>query len=500
MKQAEDSQPGALAATTKNQQTDDSARNNRVIWLLVIATFVVILNETVMSVAIANLATSFAITELSAQWASTAFMLTMAVVIPVTGWLLQRLATRQIFIIAMSLFSVGTLVAIVAPTFSVLILGRVVQAAGTAVMMPLLMTTLMMLVPQEHQGQMMARVSMTISVAPALGPTIGGYILDWFAHWQALFIFMAPISITMLVVGIRLIENVTEGKQTRLDTPSIPLAAIGFGGLVFGLTGFAEHSAHLGSGAAITGIWVPVGAGILALAAFVARQVALQRSDRALLDLRTLNSKNFTFAALLMIVNMVVLFGCIMLLQLYLQRGLGLPVNVAGMVVLPGGLAMGLLAPTVGRLYDRFGPRPLMVPGAVLVSASLWTFTSFGTETSMYLVAAVYVLLSVGLACLFTPLFTAGLGSVEPRFYSHGSAIFGTVQQLAGGIGTALFVTIMSGVMAAQTTAGVNAVHAQVAGIHTAFVVGASVSLVSIALAFLVKRPQAVSGVVAGHH
>ncbi len=188
-----------------------------------------------MGVAIPHLVTDLGITIEQAQWLTTAFMLTMAVVIPITGFLLQRFATRPIFIAAMSLFSTGTLIAALAPGFEVLLLARVVQASGTAIMMPLLMTTLMTLVAPADRGRFMGRVSTVISVAPAIGPTISGLILTYLS-WRYMFWLVLPIALVMLVIGIRRVENVSEPRVIPIDVFSVVLSAFGFGGLVYGLS------------------------------------------------------------------------------------------------------------------------------------------------------------------------------------------------------------------------------------------------------------------------
>ncbi|MGL4176248.1 MAG: MFS transporter, partial [Dermatophilaceae bacterium] len=197
---------------------------------LVAATFTVILNETVMVNAIPRLMTEFDVTARAAQWLSTAFMLTMAVVIPVTGWFLHRVTTRAAFVVAMSVFATGTVVCALAPAFWVLVGGRVVQAAGTAVMMPLLMTTLMTVVAERDRGRVMGNVTLAISVAPALGPALSGVILG-VAGWRWLFVVVLPVVALVSVAGVRRLENVGETHASTIDWASVVLAALGFGGL-----------------------------------------------------------------------------------------------------------------------------------------------------------------------------------------------------------------------------------------------------------------------------
>jgi DHA2 family lincomycin resistance protein-like MFS transporter len=473
------------------------ARNNRVIWLLLASAFVVILNETIMGVAIPHLVVDLDISISAAQWLTTAFMLTMAVVIPITGFLLQRFATRPIFIAAMGLFSAGTLIAALAPGFEVLLVARVVQASGTAIMMPLLMTTIMTLVLPSDRGRIMGRVSTVISVAPAIGPTISGLILS-FLTWRFMFWLVLPIALVMLVIGIRRVENVSEPRVIPIDVFSVVLSAFGFGGIVYGLS--LVGGVVSGTSSSAAPMWIALAVGVLGVATFIWRQLALQRHDRALLDLRTFQSKNFAISVGLMTIMMAALFGTIILLPIYLQNVLHLAPIFTGLLLLPGGLTMGLFGPTVGRLYDRFGPKPLLVPGAIGVSAVLWSLTLVTDQTSPWLLLVAHIVLSVALAFMFTPLFTSALGSVEPRLYSHGSAIVGTVQQVAGAAGTALFVTILAAQTATVAATGASVEVATASGIRAAFLVGAILSLAAIVGAFFVRKPaDMMAGAPAAH-
>lgn len=460
-----------------------AARNRLVISILLVSTFVVFLNETIMSVAIPKLMQSLGVPASAAQWLTTAFLLTMAVVIPVTGFLLQRLDTRPIFLLAMSLFSVGTLVAALAPGLEVLIVARVIQASGTAIMMPLLMTTVMTLVPPETRGKTMGNISIVMSVAPAIGPTISGIILNYL-HWRWMFILVLPIALGALVLGARRMVNVTTPRYAPLDLPSVVVSAFAFGGLVYGLSNLGLPDAPIPG-------WISLAVGIVAMAAFVWRQLRLQHRDAALLDLRVFGSRNFTVSIVMMAIAMSALFGTIILLPIYLQDVLGMTTLETGLLLLPGGLLMGLLGPRVGRLYDRHGPTVLLVPGMIVVSLVLWAMTLLGPTTWFGYILAGHVVMSIGFALLFTPLFTVSLSSVPPRFYSHGSALLGSVQQVAGAAGVALFVALMTIRTAALAAGGAAPKVALSGGITTGFLCGAVLSLFAIAAAFFIRRaPQ----------
>ncbi|TQM13604.1 DHA2 family efflux MFS transporter permease subunit [Pseudonocardia kunmingensis] len=457
------------------------SRNRLVIRVLLVSAFVVVLNETVMSVALPVLMTELQVEASVGQWLTAGFLLTMSVVIPVTGFLIRRVPTRTLFATAMVLFGAGTLLAAVAPGFGVLLAGRVVQATGTAIMMPLLMTTVMTLVPVARRGALMGNVAIVMSMAPAIGPTVSGMVLDLFG-WRYIFWLMLSIALAVLVLGLRLITNVGETTAAPIDVVSVVLSALGFGGLVYGLSSLG-HS----GGTSPVMVWAAFAVGVVGVVAFVARQLVLQRADRALLDLRAFCSRTFTVAGVMMMLTMAALLGTAILLPIYLQSVLMLEPLTTGLLLLPGGLLMGVLGPVVGRLYDRFGARRLLVPGTVAASAALWSGTLFTAGSSLLQVVGFHLLLSVGLALVFTPLFAAGLGAVPPKLYPYGSAIFSTVQQLAGAAGVALLVSVLSVRSAALAAEGVPVVEQTAGGVHAAFLVAATLSLFSIVGAFLIR-------------
>lgn len=471
-------------------ETGTGVRDRLAVRLLLISTFVVILNETIMGVALPRLMSDLDIPASTAQWVTTAFMLTMAIVIPVTGFVIQRFTTRAVFLAAMTLFSLGTAICALAPGFDALIVGRVVQACGTAIMLPLLMTTVMTVTPPASRGRTMGNISIVISVAPALGPTISGLVLS-VLDWRWLFALVLPIALGALALGAVRLPNLTETRRARVDIGSVILSAVAFGGIVYGLSGLGA----VATTGITTSTWVSLGAGAVALVVFVLRQLQLQKVDDALLDLRTFSSSTFTISVGVMAISMMSLFGTLILVPLYAQTVLGLEALHTGLLLLPGGLIMGLLAPSVGRAYDRFGPRPLLVPGAIIVSASAWGFTLLGATSSPWLMLACHVTLSAGLALMFTPLFTSALGSLPMHLYSHGSAMVGTVQQVAGAAGTALFVTVLTAQSATLAAAGSGVVDATAGGIHAAFLVGAVISLAAIPAAFFVKAVPSPHGV-----
>ncbi len=471
------------APVTRSDEAAAMPRSSTaIIATLLVAAFVVILNETIMGVALPRLMTDLRISAQTVQWLTTAFLLTMAVVIPTTGFLLQRISTRQVFVLAMGLFSAGTLMAAVAPGFWLLLPARVVQASGTAMMIPLLMTTVLTLVPIHKRGVVMGNISIAISVAPAIGPTLSGVILH-FLPWRFMFVLVLPVALAALFFGARRLTNIGEVGRPTLDWLSVVLTIPAFGGLVYGLSQLGSDAE---SGPAVAIGFLVVGA--VCLLVFGWRQLRLARGGSPLLDLRAFTFAMFSLSLAVLCLGMLSLFGVIVLLPIYLQTIRGIGALETGLMLLPGGLLMGLLGPLIGRLFDRHGPKALTIFGGVLLTVAMWQFSRVGTDTPIPMLVGLHVTLSVGLACLFTPCFTTALNPLPPSLYSHGSAILATLQQVSGAAGTALLVAIMAARSLALRASGASEQAALTGGIQNAFGVAALISIAVVVCAAFLKN------------
>jgi DHA2 family lincomycin resistance protein-like MFS transporter len=444
---------------------------------LVGATFIVILNETIIINAVPRLTADFHISGRAAAWLTTAFMLTMAVVIPVTGWFLQRVTTRQAFALAMGIFAAGTLIAAVSPVYWLLLVARIIQASGTAVMMPLLMTTLMNVVPEHDRGRVMGNVTLAMSVAPALGPAVSGVLLD-LGSWRLIFATVLPLAVIIGVAGLRKLDNVGEPTAGSVDSLSVVISALGFGSLVYGLSLIGDHGAPVSPA-----VLIPLG--VVVLAVFVWRQLALQRGGSPLLDLRAFTHRTFALSIVLMSVAFMAFLSVLFLLPQYLQEARHLSTLQTGLLLIPGGLAMGLLGPRVGKVYDRVGGRPLVIPGALGILVALVLFTRVGVHTPYPVVLGMHVLMMVSLALVFTPVFTLGLGALPQHLYSHGSSLLGALQQVAGAAGAAVSVAVLSSRSSHLAALGANPATAFTGGMQRAFMVGAALSLIVVAIALV---------------
>ncbi|GAA1473457.1 DHA2 family efflux MFS transporter permease subunit [Corynebacterium felinum] len=420
-------------------------KEKQLLAVLVLTTTVMILNETVLAVALPAIMVDFAITESVAQWLTTGFMLTMASVIPMTGWVIERFSTRRVFFAAISLFFLGTVIAASAPIFAFLLAGRIIQATGTALVFPLLMTTVARVVPINQRGHIMGIVTVVIAVAPALGPTTSGVILRY-ASWHWVFLFMVPFVLLSAVAGFVLVRDFGPGRASSLDFYSIPLAAGGFGGLVYGLSTIGTVLST-----------VILGVALACIVAFVHRQRRLVDAGNPLLDLRTFENPTFRNALIIMALLLGMFLGSVTIIPIYLQKGLLVGTVVSGLVVMPGSLIQGLTGPKIGAIFDKVGLKPLLIPGVLLVTIatigmylttantdSLARYSFLEQPLAVSLVALCFILNALGLGLSMTPLMTTSLSVLPKNLYSHGSATIATLQQLAGAIGTAVLILALS--------------------------------------------------------
>lgn len=474
----------ATSSTKRDQQPRMSTKRvNLVIAVFVVSAMIMILNETILSVALPAIMEDFSVGADVVQWLTTGFMLVMAIVIPTTGFLLQRFGTRTLFLAALVLFIAGTVIAAVAPAFVCILLGRVIQAIGTAIVLPLLMTVTLTLVEPERRGMMMGINSIVMSVAPAVGPTLSGLILNSLT-WHWLFWLMVPIALVCLIAGFFLIVDIAEPVKIGFDILSVVLSALAFGGLVYGLSTIGQL---------VTGeSWIPVVAliaGAVFLAVFVRRQIVLSRSGKALLEMAPFGVLNFTLSVTVLSLAFATMLGTVIVLPLYMQSALLITALVTGLALLPGGLIQGLVSPFIGRIYDSVGPRPLVIPGALILLASqIWMHFGLSENTAVWTVIAMYVLFGIGMALVMTPMMTLSLAVLPKHLYGHGSAIVNTLQQLGGAAGTAILIAAMT--IGAKNSSATSMAAAQADGTSASFIAGGILAAIALVAALFIQAPQ----------
>lgn len=455
-----------------------------IITALIIGAFVAILNETLLANAIPDLMREFNAAASTIQWLSTAYMLVIGVLVPVTALLQLWFTTRQMFLAAMILFLVGTVLCAVSPVFGMLLVGRIIQALGTGLLLPIMMNTILAIYPPEQRGGAMGLMGLVIMFAPAIGPTISGFIIDSL-NWRWLFYLVLPLSLFSVLFAAVYLKNVSQVTKPKVDIMSIVLSTIGFGGIVYG---FSKAGGSGWSDPEV--IWTIVVGGI-ALLLLIWRQFTLKEP---LLNLRAFKYPMFSLVTVLMLVLMMTLFSTMTMLPLFMQNVLLLTALQSGLVLMPGSILNGIMAPISGKLFDKFGPRALVLPGLVLIVVSLWLFTGIDLETTKGTIITYHIILLIGISLVMMPAQTTGLNQLPQHLYPHGTAILNTLQQVSGAVGTALFISIMSSGTKRYMSHSGNpadpheAAQGLAAGLHDAFWVGFVISFVALALGFFLKR------------
>jgi len=465
-----------------------------IVAVLVVSTFTVILNEMLMVVALPRVMTDLDVSAATGQWLTTAYMLTMAVVIPATGFLTERYSMRTVFTLAMSLFTAGTLVAVLAPGFHMLLVARIIQAVGTAIVLPLSYTAVSTLVPETRRGSTLAFVTVASAAAPSIGPVVAGAILshlDW--HW--LFVAILPIAVGSLVLGNVMIRVPSTPRKVGLDALSLILSAAGFASLVYGLASFGEGAAQ-----AVVSPWTSLVVGAALVAAFIFRQVHLQKSERAQLDMRPFKIRTFSVCCVTMLCFMTAAFGVMTLIPIMLQTSYGLSPLQAGLFVMPGGITIAIVSALVGRMYDRVGPRPLVIAGALIIAVGQFHLSTLAPGTSIWLLLGAYLFIVIGQALMWSPLFAASLGVLSPHLLPHGSAIVNTLQQLVGAAGIAIAFSVMGTASAGYIQAGQPVAPALAHGAQWSFFVNSCFGLAALVAALFLPRKVAAASVLATTH
>ena len=439
--------------------------------VMLVGTFVAILNQTLLSAAVSKIMVDFNIGTNVAQWLTTIFMLTNAIMIPITAYLINRFTTRQLYITAMSIFTIGTIIAAISPNFTVLLIARVFQAAGAGILMPLTMNTLIDIFPKEKRGSAMGTVGIIISFAPAIGPTLSGIITDAFG-WHALFYLIIPIAMLDIIFAYFSLINVGEKEEHDLDIPSVILSTLG---VTFLLYGFSEAgSTGWNNMLIIASILV----GIIILVLFVIRQLKL---ENPLLNLRVFKNKVFVYACLISMIVFSSMIATEMLLPIYMQTGRHFSAIESGLLLLPGAIIMGIMSPITGRLFDKYGPVKLVTIGLSIMALSTIALVQLGNDTSIAYICIIYAIRMFGVSMALMPIITWGLKSVENKSIPDATASNNTLRQVAGSIGTAIFVTIQSGATKAVESQGAEI--ALIHGINVSFMASAFISVLAVIVA-----------------
>ncbi|HJF31863.1 MAG TPA: DHA2 family efflux MFS transporter permease subunit [Sporosarcina psychrophila] len=455
---------------------------------LIIGAFFAILNETLLNIALVTLMDEFSIPLTTVQWMATGFMLVMAIVIPVSALLLQWYTTRQLFLSTMIIFTIGTIISASAPTFSLLLVGRLIQAVGTGLLMPIIFNVFLLIYPPHKRGKIMGLVGLVIMFAPAIGPTLSGVIVEYLG-WRYLFIIVIPFALFSILFAYKYLINVSEVTKPKIDVLSIIFSTIGFGSIVYGFSSVGESA----EGFLSANVLIAIIAGVAGITLFVIRQLKL---EEPVMDLRVFKYPMFTHAVLMFLIIIMAMFASEIILPIYMQGPLALSAATAGLVLLPGSILNGIMSPFMGHLFDKFGPRVLMVPASLVLCGTMFMMSRLTTETSLWIVIVGYILLMLAVSAIMMPAETNGLNQLPKRLYPHGTAVMSTLQPVAGAIGVSVFISIMNArqlkfLQQSDTPTNPATVsEAMVAGVELVYFIAFAMSIVAVILAFIVYRAE----------
>ncbi|WML44016.1 DHA2 family efflux MFS transporter permease subunit [Neobacillus sp. PS3-40] len=402
--------------------------------VLMVGAFIAFLNNTLLNIALPTIMKDLKVEPSTVQWLATGFMLVNGILIPISAFLIQKFSVRRLFLAAMGLFTLGTILGGFAHVFPLLLAGRMIQASGSAIMMPLLMNVMLTSFPIEKRGTAMGVFGLVLMFAPAIGPTLSGWIVEHY-DWRMLFHFITPIAIIVILLGFFLLKDKKDKVDLRLDFISVLLSTVGFGGILYGFSSAGTD----GWDSPI--VYETLIVGVISLVTFIVRQL---KQDKPMLNFSIFKYPMFALSSTISMVVTMALFSGMLLLPIYVQTIRGISPIDAGLMLLPGAIIMAIMMPITGKLFDIFGGRILAIIGLIITVVTTYYFSKLTLDTTYKHLIILYTIRMFGMSMVNMPVTTNGLNQLPTRFYPHGTAMNSTLQQVSGAIGTALLVTVMS--------------------------------------------------------
>ena len=460
--------------------------------ILTFITFVGNFTQLQLSSALPIIVSEFHISVTTGQWLTSVFQLVMGVMVPLTAFLTRRFSTRQIVICSMAVFTVGSLLAWLGPNFVWVLVGRVLEAAGTGVMWPVLQITVFSIYPLSRRGFAMGTVGMAMSVAPAIGPTLGGWQTDA-NGWRSIFLTMTVIGVVSLLAAMFGLHNFgSHDPSARADFFSVSLSVIGFGGLMFGFT----NSEAYGFAAPVT--WGPMAVGLIGIVWFVLRNLRAGKRYREavakdksalpqppLLDLEVLKNRSFTVGTITASLAFFAFSSILVIMPLYIQTDRGYSATMSGLIMLPGAIGQCVSQFFGGRAMDRFGARPVALFGSIVLTLGTLGMSLVAMDTWIWWVSICQFIRQIGMGFLLMPITTWSLNCLNgPSEVSAGSSVTNTARQIAGAVGAPVLVILMETFAALHKQGGASAVAASIFGIQWALRISAIICLAMVLMVF----------------
>ncbi|MFJ8259144.1 DHA2 family efflux MFS transporter permease subunit [Peribacillus asahii] len=467
--------------TKTEPETKQQFKTGPIMAALLVAGFVGLFSETALNIALGQLGQLFQVDPTTIQWLATGYFLTLGILIPVTGILMQKFTTRQMFLTSIMLTIIGTVLAATAPAFGVLLAGRIIQAAGLAINLPLTQNVIFAIYPPHKRGGAMGVMGLVMLAGPALGPTIAGLILDTLS-WNWIFWVQVPFLLFSFIFGFMYLPNVNEVRKVSIDALSVILSTIGFGGIVYG---FSVSGVNGWTSTTVLGSII---IGLIAVILFAVRQMKMKTP---MMNLRAFKYPMFVLGVFMSFITFFNMLSMLVILPMYMQLALLIAAFTTGLILLPGSLLNCVLAPTIGRLFDKYGPKAVITPGTVLVAIAYAIYSQFGTETALWMVVVTHIVMMLGIGAVLAATQTNTLNSLPRQYYPDGIAITQTIQQVAGAVGIAVMVSVLSAKQTSYLATTANELpQAAVAGSSFVFAIGLILAVINFVLSLFMKKPN----------
>ncbi len=433
---------------------------------------------TAMTTALPPVTEYFGISTTTGQWMTSGYSLAMGIVMPLTAFLVKKIPTKRLYISGIICFIIGELICIFTPVFSIMMVGRILQAIGNGVLTSMGQVIILSVYPAEKKGTMMGWYGLAATAAPIIAPTIAGVLVDT-VGWKYIFIYTMVIMLISLIMSIANFSNVLELQEIDFDVLSFVLSIFAFGGITLGIGNIGSFGiTNLMSG-------LPLIIGIVGAVFFVFRQLKL---EKAFLDIRILKKKEYALAVISSMLLYLVMMGGSVLMPLYVQSVLGYSAVTSALVTLPGSVATAVINPFAGRIYDRIGIKKLYVVGSICLLVSNLGMYFVALSTPLIVSAIFNVVRNVSIGCLMMPLLTWGTSQVGKEKVADASSLLTSLRTVAGSIGSAVFVAIMSAVaISSKASYGAGA---SMHGVNIAFVSMSVSTLIMVGIALFGVRKK----------
>lgn len=434
--------------------------------------------STALTTALPAIITDLNISVTTGQWLTSGYSLAMGIIMPLTAFLITRFPTRNIYLSGLIIFILGLVLCVIAPNFPLLMTARVLQASGNGIISSMAQVIILSIYPPEKVGSAMGWYGLSVGAAPVIAPTLAGMVVDSIG-WRSIFYLAIVIAFISLIYAWFVFDNILDTAKKKFDVISFVISIFAFGGITLGAGNMGNYNFISPQ------VLLLLMIGCIAAAIFTYRQFHI---EEPFLELRVLKNKNYTLSVIGSVLLYLVMLGSSMMMPLYVQTILGYSATLSGLVVLPGSVAMAIISPFAGKIYDKVGMKLLFIVGSICMLISTVSLSFITMNTSVWISVVCNIIRCMAIGCLMMPLVTWGTSSVEKELTAHGTALLTSLRTIAGAIGTAIFVGIMNAV--ANNSVDTFGINAPIHGLNVAFLCMGIVSLLLLLIGILGVRSK----------